>query len=174
MMIQNIRERFHGYKVSGILIFILGFIFIQSAQGQPEKPPRPISIAMYQNLSFGSVILGFTEGTVSMSANGIRSVSGGLILQPGSPGNAAVFEVKAPPGTLIRLFLPPKTQLSNGKTPLVLNLDSTDPPGLTFITTRQQGQINLVHVGGTLLIPANSSDLPGSYIGSFTLTVIQE
>lgn len=190
-MIQKIKTpvETHGKRLISLMrrtpcvstwLIILSFVFIQAVQGQqPEKPPRPISVTMFQNMNFGSIILGFSGGTVTMSPHGIRSVSGGgggPILHPSGSGNAAVFEVKAPPGTPISLrFDTDPVKLSNGKSVLTLTFDpeSTDPRS-PFVTARQQGVPTRVLVGGTLNIPANSPDLAGNYIGTLHVTFIQE
>lgn len=151
---------------------MLGLFVIHSVQGQ-EKPPRPLQVTTYQDLSFGSVILGFSGGTVSIDANGVRSRSGDLILPPlGSQGTAAIFEIKAPPGSLITLVIG-GTTLVNGGHAMNLTLGPTDPIS-PFITTRAQGGSTLVHVGGTLSVGNSSQNPPGSYSGMFTVTFIQQ
>ena len=153
-------------------ILLLGLFFIQPVQGQPEKPPRPIKVKTYQNLSFGSVILSFSGGTVTMDAHGIRTTSG-LILPPtGSQGSEATFEVKALPGTLITLVLS-NTTISNGSHSMNLTVGPTDPVS-PFVVQPQSGGSTIVHVGGTLTVGTPSANPAGSYNGSFMVTFIQQ
>jgi len=154
----------------GVLIFLL--IFSQLVYAQ-EKPPRPITVTTYQNLNFGSIIQGNSGGTVIIYPDGTRSSTGNLILPPlGSQGSEAIFEIKAPPGTLITILLS-NTSLSNGAHSMNVLLGPTDPVS-PFITTRQQGNSTFVHVGGTLTIGNPLENPAGNYSGSFTVTFIQQ
>lgn len=160
------------FQFIGILIAFSGLIFLQPVRAQ-EKPPRPIKVTTYQNLNFGSIIQGNSGGTVIMYPDGTRSCTGNLILPPlGSQGNEAIFEIKAPPGTLITLLLS-NTALSNGAHTMNVLLGPTDPVS-PFITTRQQGNSTFIHVGGTLTVGNPLENPAGNYSGSFTVTFIQQ
>ena len=168
----SIHDRF--LKPVMYILLILSTFFILPLMAQPEKPPRPIKVTTYQNLSFGSVILGFSGGTVTMGPTGIRSVSGDLILPSlGSQGSEAIFEVKAPPGTLITMVLG-NTTLTNGAHSMDLTLGPTDPVSPSFIMKNQPGQTILVHVGGTLSVGNSSKNPAGNYSGTFMVTFAQQ
>ena len=171
-MIRYINKNFQNLRISGLLIIVLGLLLNGTVKAQ-EKPPRPIKVTTYQNLSFGSIILGFSGGTVTMSPTGIRSVTGDLILPSlGSQGSEAIFEIKSPPGSLVTLVLG-NTTLTNGAHSMNLSIGPTDPIS-PFITSRQQGQATLLHVGGTLSIGNESQNPAGNYTGIFTVTFIQQ
>jgi hypothetical protein len=158
--------------IIGILITILGLMFIQPIHGQ-QKPPRPMSVKTYQNLSFGSIIQGNSGGTVIIYPDGTRSSTGNLILPPlGSQGNEAIFEIKAPPGTLITILLS-NTALSNGAHSMNVLIGPTDPIS-PFITTHQQAGTSFIHVGGTLTVGNPLENPAGNYSGTFTVTFIQQ
>ncbi len=168
-----------GIKLHQIKFFILtvsiglSLIFLYLQVDAQEKPPRPMSVITYQNLNFGSIIQGNSGGTVIIYPDGTRSSTGNLILPPlGSQGNEAIFEIKAPPGTLITVLLS-NTVLSNGAHSMSVLIGPTNPIS-PFITTHQQAGTSFIHVGATLTVGNPLENPAGNYSGSFTVTFIQE
>ena len=143
---------------------------------QPQRPPRPMKIIKYQDMNFGSVIQGNSGGTVIISTSGIRSTTGSVILPSlGSPGNEAIFEVKADPGTLITIVFGSTTLSPNGSPSTTMNLVlGPSFPSSPFINTLQPSGVTLVHLGGTLTVPSAGSIPAGDYIGSITVTFVQQ
>jgi len=132
-----------------------------------------MKVTKFQDMSFGSVILGNSGGTVIMSPTGIRSKTGDAILPSlGSQGSEAVFEVKAAPGTLIT-FLLGSTTLSNSTYSMNLQLGPSEPVP-PFINTVQPNGITDVHIGGILTVGNAQQNPAGNYSGSFTVTFIQQ
>lgn len=168
----NMGQKFRRF----ILIVSVGaclFFVHHPVSAQPQKPPFPMKVTKFMDMSFGSVILGNSGGTVIMSPTGIRSKTGDVILPSlGSQGNAAVFEVKAAPGTLITISFG-NTTLSNGGHSMNLQLGPSDPVS-PFINTLQPNGITDVYVGGTLTVGNALQNPAGNYSGSFTVTFIQQ
>jgi hypothetical protein len=161
-----------------ILIVSVGaclFFVHQPVSAQPQKPPAPMKVTKFQDMNFGTVIMGITPGTVIMSPSGIRSKLGGAVLPSlGDPGHEAVFEVKAAPGTLITMSIVSSNRTNAGRD-MILNVDLTDIyPASPFINTLQPNGITDVHVGGRLSVGSVGDIPPGIYEGSITVTFIQQ
>jgi len=110
---------------------------------------------------------------VIISTSGIRSTTGDVILPSlGSPGNEAIFEVKADPGTVITINFS-NTTLTNGAHSMNLVLGPSFPTS-PFINTLQPTGVTLVHLGGTLTVGNSSINPAGNYSGSFMVTFIQQ
>lgn len=158
--------------ISGIILCILMLHNPVSAQ---EEPPRPMKLSPYQNLSFGAFIAGFGGGTVIIYPDGTRSVTGDIIpVFQGYQHHPAIFEVEANPGVVISIMNGPNIVLtgSNGGT-LTLQLDNSIPSS-PFVNTTRPPFRTQVRVGGTLMV-GNMLDNPaGDYIGTFSVTFIQE
>jgi hypothetical protein len=141
-----------------------------------EKPPRPIIVAVTaQGLSFGAFTQGATGGTVTVSATGVRSSSGDVILLGmGYTFTPALFEVTGNPGTLVSLLNGLDVNLpgSNGGS-MTLHLDASNPIS-PFIINAVPPAITQVTVGGTLTVGSPASNPPGIYGGTFNITFIQE
>ena len=157
--------------LSGLFIFAGS----QIAMGQ-EEPPNPIIVtATAQNLSFGAFYHGALGGSVTISAGGLRSATGDIVLlNLGDAFSAALYNVLADPGTLISILNGPDATLSgsNGGS-LILHLGATDPAS-PFITSEIPPALNSLYIGGTLTIGNSIANPPGIYSGSFDVIFIQE
>jgi hypothetical protein len=165
--VQKFRQIFQFVGLS-LYLFI-----VYHPAGAQQQPPRPLKVTKFQDMSFGSIILGNVGGKVFIYPKGSRSSTGDIVLPPvGSQGNEAVFEVKAAPGTLIT-FLLGNTTLSNGAHSMNLQLGPSDPVS-PFTNTIQPNGITNVHIGGTLTVGNALQNPAGNYSGIFTITFIQE
>lgn len=142
-----------------------------------EPPPKPIAVYVEpgQGLIFGAIFLGPSGGTVTIFADGTRTVMGTIIgANLGYPFSPAIFEVEANRGTLIHILRGPDAVLtgSNGGTMTMKigEFSTTD----TFITTATPPTRNLVRVGGILTVGSPPANPVGAYNGTFNLTFIQE
>lgn len=162
-----------------LLYSILLLLLMQVAQPvfAQEPPPRPISVYVNpaQGLIFGAFFLGVTGGTVIISPDGSRSVTGSVVqANLGLPFSPAVFEVTANPGTLISIMNGPDVTLSgsNGGT-LSLHIGPAST-GTPFVANATSPSRTLVRIGGTLTVGPPPANPAGNYSGTFSVTFIQE
>jgi len=166
-----------NYAIFG-LIFTL---FSISAIAQ-ENPPIPVQVQVNtaQFLNFGAFTTGVSGGTVTVTADGLRSsTSDVVLLSMGQPVSPALFDVTANPGTIITISSPLNISLNGPGGMMKLNIDSfrtidSYSTGQTFITTASPPFATAVYVGGTLTVKNLTANPPGQYSGSFTLTFIQQ
>ena len=158
------------YLALPVLFFSLVFV----SYGQ-EEPPRPIKVFTYQHLSFGAFINANSGGTVTIGADGSRSVAGDIIpVFQAMQYHPAIFEVEANPGVLITVLAGPQINLSgsNGGS-LILTLGNTLPLS-PFVNTTERPFRKQIMVGGTLLIGNTLASPSGEYTGEFFITFIQQ
>jgi hypothetical protein len=159
------------------MIYIMAGNCIPVYVNGQEAPPRPIMIYLNpaQGLNFGSFSHGPSGGTVIISSNGTRTVTGDIVqLSSGLPFSPAIFEVEANPGTVVQIMNGPDVLLSGsngGSMSLQLGGSSTGSP---FITSAAPPALNEVRIGGTLVVGSGLANPGGFYSGSFMVTFIQE
>lgn len=126
-----------------------------------------IAISNTGALAFGKFVAG-SGGTVAVSANGVRSASGGVMLVPSGAGAAAQFAVSGDPNRTYSISLPADgtVALASGTNSMAVNT-FTSSPSLTG--TLSAGGTQTVSVGATLSVGSNQAT--GSYSGSFDVTV---
>jgi hypothetical protein len=152
---------------------LLLVILCLSANAQ-EDPPRPLQVTTFQNLSFGAFIQGNVGGKVIIDPQGSRSITGDLIPfgSMGYPYYPAIFEIIAIPGSLINIvFGPDITLVGNNGGTLMLRVD-TSLPSSPFINT--QSTSTQVRIGGTLSVGNSIANPAGNYIGTFSITFVQQ
>lgn len=130
---------------------------------------RTLAVTSTTELSFGTFAAGSTSGTVTMSAIGNRSFSGGVTLVAANPGSQATVNLGGTPGTAYSVSLPSSVQLNAATGSATMSL-------ATFTTTIVGPQATLntsgtgsFGIGGTLTVNANQPI--GTYSGSFTVTL---
>jgi hypothetical protein len=155
------------------LIFLLALSQKVKAQ---EPPPRPISVtATAQSLSFGAFTPGSSGGTVTIGSDGTRSSTSDVILLGlGFSYSPALYDVVANEGTLISIMNGADVSLtgSNGGT-MTLHIGDSDPVS-PFITTLPYPEPTSLNIGGTLSVGNITSNPPGSYSGTFDITLVEE
>lgn len=126
-----------------------------------------IAISNSGALAFGKFVAG-SGGTVAVSANGVRSASGGVMLVPSGTGAAAQFAVSGDPNLTYSISLPTDgvAALTSGTNSMAVNT-FTSSPSLTG--TLSAGGTDTVSVGATLSVGSNQAT--GNYSGSFNVTV---
>ncbi|MHB8914705.1 MAG: DUF4402 domain-containing protein [Thiobacillus sp.] len=126
-----------------------------------------IAISNTGSLAFGKFVAG-SGGTVVVSANGVRSASGGVMLVPSGAGVAAQFAVSGDPNLTYAISLPANgmVSLTSGANSMAVN-SFTSSPSLTG--TLSAGGTQTVSVGATLSVGSNQAI--GNYSGSFDVTV---
>lgn len=142
-----------------------------SAKGQEVQ----LSVYTIRNLSFGAFFQGNAGGTVTVSHDGSRSVTGDII--PANMGflfYPAIFEVEAAPGTLISILNGADATLtgSNGGS-ITLRIGESDL-GTPFNTTATPPARTQVTIGATLTVGTPQANPSGSYSGTYSVTFINE
>ena len=156
------------------IIIVMGAHTSVKAQ---QLPPRPISVFVNpaQPLSFGAFYQGPLGGSVIIYPNGSRSVTGDVVqANLGYSFSPALFEVEALPGTLVTILDGPDVILtgSNGGS-MTLQLGSSSPLSPFVVPTTPPSR-TVVTIGGTLLVSTIQNNPPGSYIGTFNVTFIEQ
>jgi hypothetical protein len=133
------------------------------------------SVTSVQNLSFGAFSQGSLGGTISISTDGSRSVTGSIVpLNFGVNYFQAIFEIEAPEGTVISIMNGGNVTLngSNGGS-MILQIGNSDPASPFAITIPPPGKTR-VNFGGTLTIGSPAQNPPGNYSGTFSITFNNE
>ena len=147
-----------------------------SAKAQ-EPPPRPVILTANpaQPLAFGAFSPGASGGTITVTPAGTRSASGSVVLLSlGYVYNPAMFYVRANPGTVLSvLATPPVTLTGSGGGTITLQT-SGSLPASPFVTTLPWPQQTTLLVGGILTVGNIASNPPGTYSGTFTVTLVRE
>jgi hypothetical protein len=133
------------------------------------------SVTSVQNLSFGAFSQGSLGGTISISTDGSRSVTGSIVpLNFGVNYFQAIFEIEAPEGTVISIMNGGNVTLngSNGGS-MMLQIGNSDPASPFAITIPPPGKTR-VNFGGTLTIGSPAQNPPGNYSGTFSITFNNE
>lgn len=156
-----------------LLSVISGFLMSLELNAQ-EIPPRPPVLSVTaQTLSFGAFTYGTIGGSVTIDAGGIRSKSGDIILLGlGYFPSSGKYTVEADPGTLITFMFVNVGPLTNG-TGGSMPLQIYDFP-LPFITTADPRAPTTFYLGGILTVGDAIANPPGSYNGTFDITLVLE
>jgi hypothetical protein len=164
LLLMKIRNQ---YQLWEKLIFkaCLGFLCFWTTPvfGQVQ------SVTTIQNLGFGAFSNGASGGTITVTSFGDRTSTGSVtLLNLGQPYSQALFDVVAPPGTIISITNGPDATLtgSNGGT-MSLQLGVSDPASPIAADPSGTTRISL---GGTLTIGNTATSPPGSYTGTFYIT----
>src|SRR5690554_5781640 len=119
-MIINRRTATLFLKLSGSFLYGISLILfvavcsMSSRQVQAQSPfPPPSQLQVYANqeLAFGSFFAGTSGGTVTISPNGTRSVTGTVVELAQSPGLPAIFDLRLVPGRVVHIVFPTSAQL---------------------------------------------------------------
>ena len=130
---------------------------------------------MAQPLAFGAFSPGASGGTITVTPAGTRSSSGSVVLLSlGYAYNPAMFYVRANPGTVLSvLATPPVTLTGSGGGTITLQTSGTLPAS-PFVTTLPWPQQTTLLMGGILTVGNIASNPPGTYTGTFTVTLVRE
>ena len=142
----------------------LAWALLLTSPGAPAQ-----TLANTTGLSFGAFTAG-GGGSITVSPGGARTKAGSVILvnQAGT-ASAAQFTISGTPGAVFVITLPADGTvfISDGASaPMALNGFTSSPAGVGLLPGGGTQQIN---VGATLSVGA--AQAPGSYTGSFTVTV---
>lgn len=174
-MISAINKKYYPGLFYILVTAVLIFSGITDLKAQ-ELPPRPVRIyPTAQYLSFGAFYHGAAGGSVIIDPSGIRTASGDVVLLGlGYLYSSAMFEVHAHPGTVISILLgPPVTLTGSPSGSMTLTIDSSNPTS-PFVSTVQFNVAIPLYIGGTLTVGNSASNPPGSYAGTFDITIVRE
>lgn len=141
----------------------LAFMVVPASRAQQD-----IAIENTQALAFGSFVAD-SGGSVTVSANGNRGATGGVMLIPSSQGTAAQFTVSGDSDATYTIQLPGNdfvTLIGPGIDMFINDFTST-PSGAGG--QLGAGGSQTVSVGGTLNVAGGQA--PGSYTGAFSIIV---
>lgn len=162
--------------IKTLLVTALGFISIFSfAQVDPTDTipgdPGGISVYTVQNMSFGAFTGGSTGGTVIISTDGTRSVTGNVVpLNLGTQYFHAIFDIDAPLGSIVSLLNGSDAALagSNGGS-MSMHIGDSNPSS-PFVIIVSQPARTPINIGGTLTVGNPAANPPGTYTGTFYIT----
>lgn len=157
------------------LAFTSLFSHAQTPTDTLPGDPGGLYVYTIQNLAFGAFFHGNTGGSVIIESDGSRSVTGDVVaLNLGITYFNAIFEIEAPPGSIVSILNGPDATLtgSNGGS-MTLNI-GTSTPAAPFSTTLSPPSRTQVNIGGTLTVGNNAASPPGSYSGTFYITFNHE
>lgn len=169
--IYCIRTNWYRFLITiGFLLSITKFLNAQ------EPPPRPIRITpTAQFLSFGAFYHGISGGTVTVFPDNSRTASGDVVLlNLGYTVSAAMFEVHAHRGTVIAILNGPPTFLTGTPSGTMLLTVGSSNPTSPFVSTVQFSVPIYLYVGGILTVGNSAANPPGSYTGTFNITLVRE
>lgn len=175
----NLVKRKHAILViCGTILLVMSnmpaFAQEEQQEKQQKEPKKPIEVTVSpsQHLSFGTFIQSGTSGAVTVSAQGGRTATGSVILSNiSSIVTPALFEVKARPHTLITIVNGGDATLTgSNEGTLTLHIGGSDPRS-PFTT---KSAYTTVTIGGTLTVGPLSANPAGAYVGSFSVTFIEQ
>lgn len=144
------------------LLFILMFSMPLNAQ---------VTLRIDQGLNFGSLYPAGSGGTVTISDDGVRSSTGSIVLFP-SAYNVCSFTLSTPRRNRYYFVFnldiqSPITMTRTGGGSMTLYLNTNGSNSGWSVT--QRSPVTL-YMGGTLNVGSVSTNPPGDYSGSFSIT----
>lgn len=137
---------------------------------------RPNTLVNTGDLNFGEFLSNAAPGTVTISAlTGARTTSGGVLAVG---GGATRGEFQGTGGAVLTIITGSNAatlaRVGGGAPSITATLTRarqtpTGPVALRNVAVVFGGGFGIYYVGGTLTVPANQ--LPGDYVGTYTLTV---
>lgn len=132
----------------------------------------PITITKNADLAFGAFASSASTGTVTVSPNGSRAVSGGVTAMGGTP-TAARFDVVGQTGTTYSIVLGGSTQLTSGSDNMpfatISDLSASAATSGNVTSGSLTSGTQSIYVGGILTVGVNQPS--GTYTGTVTATV---
>ncbi|BAX80061.1 DUF4402 domain-containing protein [Labilibaculum antarcticum] len=165
-----------AFKRSRLLTFICGgLLFLLSHLSLvAQEPAVPFSVVTIQDISFGAFFQGSSGGTVTVSPDGTRLLSGDMIVAnvSGFSYYPAIYELEAEPGTLVFILKGSDTGMSRSNGGSISLQVGDSEPGFPIIVP-PSGRIQ-VRMGGILTMENPQANSSGDYSGSLEVTFIQE
>jgi hypothetical protein len=167
-----------NWRFLKLLIFTaILLVCVNASYAQPDLPQRTLTVTATQAIHFGTLcVTGGAGGTVTVGYDGSRISTGDILLLSMAPSaQPTIFEIKLCQGRNVIITYSATTTLtgSNGGS-LTLDIGPTEKGinGASFTTNSDCNFITPLRMGGTLHIPGTA--IPGTYTGSFDITLNQE
>ncbi len=128
-----------------------------------------IAISNTVGLNFGQVIAGVGASVVTLTPQGVRTLTSGDATLVGGTVTAANFAVTGGIGSAYTITLPATVALNSGANLLTISSVTSSPTGAGGLLNGS-GQQTLL-VGGVLDIPVVATTPAGIYTGNFDVTV---
>jgi hypothetical protein len=167
----------NSFILKVMVLPITFFVYIGISHSQPVLPQRTITVTPTQAIHFGTFALnGGAGGTVTVTYDGIRTSTGGIILLPNAPvAQPAIFEIKLCQGRNVIISFDATTVLTgeNGGS-MILDIGPTEKGinNASFATNSDCNFTTPLRVGGTLHVPGSA--ISGGYSGNLYITFNQE
>lgn len=150
----------YGRKTFFLTLIGVFYTGILSAQ-------NPVTITVFQNINFGAFAVSGSGGTITVSSEGERSATGGVVLI-GSDYHAGLFRVEAPTGSYLNLASGVPATL-NGSCGGQMNVELNDTyPAFPFNSI---APFHDFQFGATLTVGPAGETPPGAYNGSFEIII---
>ena len=166
---SSLRRRFIPMATGIIILFATS-----SEVKAQEDPPRPPSITVSQDLSFGAFYHGAVGGTVSVSPAGSRTSTGDIVLVGlGYLFSPASYNIYSNAGTVISILNGPDVPLTWSSYSMNLHI-GTSLPASPFVNPNPYSVPTELTVGATLSVGNVLANPPGTYTGTFNITLVIE
>jgi hypothetical protein len=136
---------------------------------------QPLRVNVVQGLSFGSFVVGASGGTITITPEGTHTTTGTIVPLAISTVAPAIFEVSKPGSSKkqVNIVFPAAAYLtrSGGNERIVVNNFKSDKPSDSFLVSNVTQRVN---VGATLTVQGLSTNPPGNYAGTFSVTFAYE
>ena len=131
---------------------------------------RPLSLVKTDDLEFGTLIASSVAGTATINPNtDARTTAGGVIGAPGATPSAAHFTAAGLVNSIALITLPASVTLTRVSGTETMAVTAITSNGALVRVLPNPATIDIA-VGGTLAVGVNQ--VPGSYTGSFNITVL--
>jgi len=124
-----------------------------------------IDITTLSGMAFGDISSSSVAGTIVISTNGDRTVTGGVSVNSAIPGSPAAFDVSGEVGAAFAISLPPSVLLNSGASNMLVDQFLSSPANGALDEAGQQE----IFIGGRLNV--NSNQPIGSYADVLAVTV---
>jgi hypothetical protein len=170
-------KRHTGPFLKRFILMTTGIIILFAASTEikaQEDPPRPPSITVAADLGFGAFYHGAAGGTVTISPAGSRTSTGDIVLVGlGYPFSPALFNVYSNAGTVISILNGPDVPLTWSGYSMNLHIGTSFPVS-PFVNPNPYSVPTELTVGATLTVGDALANPPGTYNGTFNITLVIE
>lgn len=169
-MLNRVKKHVIDGGVVGMTLVFAWPSLLQAASATATVQVNIIStmtIATRNGLGFGDISASAVPGTVAMTPNGSRNVTGGVSLNSAIAGTPATFDLAGTANASFAVTLPDSAVLSDGSANTMVVDGFSSTPSATGVL--DSGGQQSLFVGGTLHVDSNQPF--GAYTGQMAVTV---